>query len=147
MKEYNFLLRVGALGSIVGSFVGGWDTYLRVLLVLMVIDYFTGIIVAWIFKASKKSSTGGLSSQSSFKGLIRKGMMLIMVIVGYQIDIIIGWNDFVRNAVIFGFIANEVISIKENAELMGIPISSPIKKALAILQDKGDVENENDKRN
>lgn len=147
MKEYWFTLIVGTVGGFIARQLGGWDTYLQILVTVMGVDYITGFIVAGVFKASKKSKTGGLSSHKGFLGILKKTMILVMVYVGYQIDVIVGWNDFVRYAVIVGFIANEAVSITENAGLMGVPIPAPIKKAIALLHEKGDVDNENDKRN
>ena len=121
-----------------GHFLGGWDTYIQILIYLMVLDYATGMVVAGVFKKSKKSKDGGLSSSKGFRGIFKKFMIVMMVSVGYQIDVIIGWNDFVRYAVIVTFIANEIVSLTENAGLMGVPIPTPIKKAIALLNEKGD---------
>lgn len=107
----------------------------------MVVDYITGLIVAGVFKKSGKSKSGALSSQAGWRGLAKKGVTLLIVAVACQLDNITG-SEFIRNATIIGFMANEVISIVENAGLMGIPIPGVITKAIEILKSKGESEDE-----
>lgn len=126
---------IGAVGSFVTLLFGGWDAGLITLAVFMVIDYVSGLIVAGVFKNSPKTSTGALESKAGWKGLCRKGMTLLFVLVAYRIDLVIG-TDYIRNMVIIGFIANELISIVENAGLMGLSLPDMIVKAIDILQKK-----------
>lgn len=111
------------------------------LLIFMVIDYITGLVVAGIFHSSPKTESGALESKAGWKGLCRKCMTLLFVLIAYRLDLAIG-VDYIRNAVIIGFIANELISIVENAGLMGLPLPAVITKAIDILTDKAGVENE-----
>lgn len=129
---------VGIVGSYISSLFGGWDAALITLIIFMAIDYISGIIVAGVFKNSNKSDSGALESRAGWKGLCCKAMTLFMVLM---LDIVIGSN-FIRNAVVIAYIANETISIIENAGLMGIPIPSAITKAIDVLKSKED-ENEN----
>ena len=108
----------------------------------MAIDYITGLIVAGVFKKSTKTDTGALESRAGWKGLCRKGMTLLYILIAYRLDLIIGVN-YIRDAVVIGFIANEVISITENAGLMGVKLPVTIKKAIDILIKKEE-ENNND---
>ena len=135
MKE-GICTGVGVVGSAIASFFGGWDTGLITLIILMAIDYISGLAVAGIFHKSKKTDTGTLESRAGWKGLCRKGMTLLFVLVAYRLDLVIGSN-YIRDAVIIGFIANETISIIENAGLMGIPLPNVITKAIDILTKKG----------
>jgi len=131
---------IGIIGSFISTLLGGWDTGLATLCILMAVDYITGWIVAGVFKNSEKSESGGLSSTAGFKGLAKKGVMLLFVLVAYRLDLTVG-STYIRDAVIIAFIANEVISITENAGLMGIPIPAVIIKAIDVLksrEDKGD---------
>lgn len=135
---------IGIIGSFISTLLGGWDTGLATLCILMAVDYITGWIVAGVFKNSEKSENGGLSSSAGFKGLAKKGVMLLFVLVAYRIDLTVG-STYIRDAVIIAFIANEVISITENAGLMGIPIPSVIIKAIDVLKNddkkgKGDTD-------
>ena len=125
----------GALGGLFASLFGGWSAALTTLILFMAMDYITGLIVAGVFKKSNKTETGALESYAGFKGLCRKGVMLLIVLVGYRLDLVIG-TSYIKDAVIIAFIANEVISIIENAGLMGIPIPEVLKKAIDVLNDK-----------
>lgn len=132
---------IGVVGSFIASLFGGWDAGLTTLLLFMGIDYASGLIVAGIFHNSKKTESGALESRAGWKGLCRKGMTLLFVLIAYRLDLAIG-VDYIRNAVIIGFIANELISIVENAGLMGLPLPAVITKAIDILTDKAGVEND-----
>lgn len=105
----------------------------------MAIDYAAGLTVAGVFHASKKTESGTLESRAGWKGLCRKGMTLLFVLIGYRLDLAIGSN-YVRDAVCIAFIVNELISIVENAGLMGIPIPAAITKAIDVLKSKTDGE-------
>ena len=135
---------IGTLGSFICSIFGGWDTGLVTLIIFMAIDYISGIVVAGVFHNSKKTSSGTLESRAGWKGLCRKCMSLLFVLIAHRLDLVIGSN-YIRDAVIIGFIANETISIVENAGLMGIPLPGVISKAIDILTNKQ--EGADDKRN
>lgn len=132
-----FCVEIGLLGGLIATALGGWDVGLQTLVIFMCIDYITGILVAGVFHKSKKSETGTLESRAGWKGLIRKGVTLLIVLVAVQLDKVIG-STFIRDAVIIGFIANELISIVENAGLMGIPIPAVITNAIDVLQKKAE---------
>ncbi len=116
--KYKIILWLSTLATM---FFGKMDVPLQTLIIFMIIDYITGFIVAWLFKNSLKSPDGKLNSNVGFKGIVKKGMMLGIVVVAYRLDLLASTN-VVRNTVITAFIANEVISINENAVLMGIDI-------------------------
>ena len=105
----------------------------------MLIDYATGLIVAGVFHKSQKTASGALESRAGFKGLCRKGAILLFVLIGYRLDLAVG-TSYIRDAVCIAFIANELISIVENAGLMGIPIPAVITKAIDVLKSKAEVE-------
>ncbi len=131
---------IGIVGSTVAAAFGGWDAAMITLVSMMVIDYLTGVLVAGVFHNSPKTENGTLESKAGWKGLCRKGMTLLIVLVAARLDIILG-TGFIRDAVIIGYIANETISIIENAGLMGVPIPEAIKKAIEVLQQKGSEDN------
>lgn len=136
MKVINSIkIILGVAGSALIWAFGQWNTALQVLLIFMGLDYITGLAVAMIWKKSNKSENGGLSSSVGFKGLIRKGLMLTMVLIANLLDKITGSN-FVRDAVVIAYIVNELISIIENAGVMGVPIPEVIKKCIDILKEK-----------
>jgi toxin secretion/phage lysis holin len=126
---------VGVTGSAVAAVFGGWDAGLSTLIMFMVADYISGLAVAGVFKKSTKTETGALESKAGWKGLCKKIMTLVFVLIAYRLDIMAGTN-YIRNAVIIAFITNELISIVENAGLMGIPIPNVITNAIDVLQKK-----------
>lgn len=126
---------LGVLGGMIASAFGGWDGSLTTLVILMGIDYVTGVIVAGVFHRSDKTGTGALSSRAGFQGLCRKGVMLLLVLVGARLDGLLGM-DFLRDGVAIAFTANELLSVLENGALMGVPIPSALQKALDLLGKK-----------
>lgn len=142
MKGMNYIVNkegvltvVGAVGGFFASLFGGWNSALTALVVFMTVDFTSGLIVAGVFKKSEKTENGALESHAGWKGLCKKGITLLIVLVACQLDIVIGSN-FIKDAVVIAFIANETISIVENAGLMGIPIPSAITKAIEVLNKK-----------
>ena len=126
---------IGVIGSAIASAFGGWTTGLTTLVIFMAIDYLTGLIVAGVFHKSTKTETGTLESRAGFKGLCRKGAMLLVVLVAYRLDLAVG-TAYIKDAVIIAFMANEAISIIENAGLMGVPMNDTLKNAIDVLQKK-----------
>ena len=126
---------LGMIGSLIAGAFGGWDGAFITLLIFMCIDYVSGLAVALVFKNSPKTQSGGGSSRVGWKGLCRKGMTLLIVLVAYRLDLVLG-TSYIRDTVMIGFIANETLSITENAGLMGVPLPKVIVKAIDILNDK-----------
>lgn len=129
----------GLTGGCIAKLFGGWDSALVTLIIFMIVDYLSGLVVAGVFHKSKKSENGALDSKAGWKGLCKKGMALAVVLIAYRLDIALGLN-FIRNAVIIGFMANELISIVENAGLMGVPLPAVINKAIDILTTKANTD-------
>ena len=130
MKE-QLCTTVGMVGGFIAALLGGWDTGLQTLMILIGIDYLTGLIVAGVFHKSTKTKNG------------RKAVILLIVLMAYRFDMLIHVN-YIRDAVIIGFISNEAISIVENAGLMGIPMPPQITKAIEILTKKSEEEHRNE---
>ena len=128
---------LGCFGGLIATLFGGWDTGLMILIILMAVDYLTGLMVAGIFHASGKSESGGLESRAGWKGLCRKGVVLLIVLVAQCVDQLIG-TSVARDAVVIGYSINEVISITENAGLMGVPVPDKLKQAIEVLQGKAE---------
>ena len=125
----------GVVSSAASALLGGFDMSLVTLLIFMAIDYVTGLIVAGVFHKSQKSRTGALESRAGWKGLGRKGVTLLIVLVAARLDILLGVT-FVRDGVVIAYIVNELLSIVENAGLMGIPIPDAVKNAIEALKTK-----------
>lgn len=131
------LAGLAVFGSFATNALGGWDASLQVLIALMVADYITGVLVAAVWHNSSKSSSGALNSVAGFKGVLKKGMILVLVWLGVLLDHATGAN-YIRTAVVLFFIGNEGISLLENLGLMGVPYPTFLKKALEALHDQGD---------
>lgn len=134
---------IGITGSFIAGLFGGWSSGMTTLLICMGIDYMTGLIIAGVFKQSPKSENGALESRAGFKGLCRKGMVLLFVLIAYRLDLTLG-TEYIRDAVVIGFISNEVISIVENAGIMGVPVPKKLRQAIDMLKDKAETEEKND---
>ncbi len=128
---------IGVLGSILSWCFGGWSAALRALALCMAADYLSGLAVAGIFQHSRKTETGGLSSRVGFEGLLRKGMMLLIVLIAHHLDLVMG-TGYLRDGVCAAFLANELLSIIENAGMMGVPIPGIVKNAVDLLKKKGE---------
>ena len=138
MNKNMFCSAIGIIGAAIAEFLGGWDSAVITLIIFMSVDYISGLVVAGVFKASPKSENGGLESKAGFKGLCRKCMTLIFVMIAHRLDLMLG-TDYLRNAVIIGFCANELVSILENAGTMGLPLPEPIINAVDVLKSKKEV--------
>lgn len=137
--RHDFKVLIGIVGSFVASLFGGWDSALTTLLIFMGVDYITGLIVAGVFHNSGKSESGALESRAGWKGLCRKGMTLLMVLIACRLDLVMG-TSFVRDAVVIAYVVNECISIVENAGLMGLPIPAVLTRAIDVLKQKSEKE-------
>lgn len=131
---------IGMMGSLIASWFGGWDDGLATLVAFMCIDYISGLIVAGVFHKSNKTKNGALESLAGWKGLCRKCMTLLFVLIAYRLDLAIGTTYSIRDAVIIGFMVNELISIVENAGLMGLPLPAIITKAIEVLTKKAEMD-------
>lgn len=140
MKNWIFSA-FGVVGGFIASLFGGWTAALTTLVICMAIDYITGLIVGGLFHKSPKTETGTLESRAGWKGLVKKLTSLAFVAIGYRLELMTG-QAFVKDAVCVFFVCNEVLSIVENAGLMGVPIPTPIRKAINLLQNKGGEDNE-----
>lgn len=119
---------IAAFGGFCGYFFGGWDAVLQILVTMAAIDYITGMIAA--------GYNGELKSKVGFKGIAKKVVLFLMVGVAAQLDTAFGSNSAIREATIFFFMGNELLSILENAGRMGIPLPQALTNAVEILGGK-----------
>ena len=136
IKNY-VLAALAAVGAFVSNALGGWDAMMKLLVALMALDIVTGWLIAAIWKESPKSATGKLESNANFKGLVKKGLALLLVWIGVLLDDALG-AAYVRNAMVLFFVGNEGLSLLENLGIMGVPFPDFVKKALQALHDEGD---------
>lgn len=105
---------------------GTWDIAIAILIIFMVLDYLTGVIVAYQNKT--------LNSEVGFKGLIKKCMILVILIVAVMLDRLLNTGAWVfRTLVCYFYIANEGISLLENVSNLGVKIPEKLKDALEQL--------------
>ena len=122
-------LAVAAVGAFLTTFFGGWDVMLRILVGLVVLDYITGVVAAWYDKT--------LNSEIGGRGIMKKILLFVVVGVAYQLDTATGQEIF-RSLAIWFYIANEALSIVENAGRCGVPIPEFLKAALEQMKQKAD---------
>ncbi|MBQ0167845.1 MAG: phage holin family protein [Treponema sp.] len=126
---------IGAIAAAIAAAFGGWTPALTTLIVLMFADYITGFMVAAIFKRSPKSELGGVASTVGFMGLCKKFVILFFVLVAVRLDGVMG-TTYLKDVVCIAYIINELVSLIENAGLMGVPIPAPIVSAIDILKQR-----------
>lgn len=131
---------LSTIGGFLSWLIGGWSLLLTVLLVLNVFDFITGMAAAW----------GGISSKRGFQGIVKKGLMWVWVVIANLIYLVLVDQGFtigqvIPDAVVILFILNEIISLGENSEKLGVSVPEPVRRALAIfqkgLENKGKGEN------
>lgn len=119
------------------SYLFRFDSLFRALVLIMVLDMITGIICAAFFKNSPKTTSGTLNSKELFKGFCKKIVMIIIVALAVRLDVIFD-TGYIRTITISVFIANESLSIIENAGVMGVPIPDKMRKMLDVLIEGGE---------
>ncbi len=132
IKDYIVFLS-GTILSILSSLFGEYDTALKTLVLFVVIDYITGTLSA-IYNGKNLSSKRGL------QGLIKKFLYFCIVAVSFQIDKLLMLNGTIRYMAIYSLIANDGLSIIENAGEIGIPLPKVLVKSLEVIKEKGETE-------
>lgn len=123
------------VGAVLGLF-GAWTQMHTILVAVMATDYVTGCIVAALGR-SPKTDGGGLSSKVGFIGLAKKGFIMAIVLLATLLDRALGGTATVfQSAALAYYIANEGLSILENAGLLGVPFPERLKQALEAMRDK-----------
>lgn len=130
------LLIIAAIGTGIAKALGGWDSAMTTLIIIMAADYLTGLMIAGIWQRSPKSKGGALESRAGFKGLCRKILILLSVLIAHQLDISVHSPGIIRTAVILFFIGNEGISVVENMGIMGVPLPDIVRKSFEQLKAK-----------
>lgn len=124
-------LAFSAIGGWLGYFIGGLDGMVIALIILMVLDYITGVMCAVVDKK--------LSSAVGFKGIFKKVLILMLVGVANIIDVnVVGSGSALRSAVICFYLSNEGISMLENAAHLGLPVPEKLKGILEQLHNRED---------
>jgi len=126
-KGLSFSAFIASVGTILCSSLGGWDATLKVLVVLMVLDYVTGVLGAIKNKQ--------VNSEIMFWGGFRKGLILAVVVVAVLLDQMVGNSEpILRTLSIYFYVAREGISVTENLGILGVPLPTSISRVLTQLQ-------------
>ena len=129
MEFKDILKYIAAIGgSLVTYLFGGWSALIQILVAFVVIDYVTGVLAAGV-RREISSSVGG-------RGIARKVLIFVLVACGHLVDMALGTADVIRDAVIYFYIANELLSIIENAGEIGLPVPDILKNAIERLKGK-----------
>ena len=130
-----------AIGAALGAAFAGWSwtPMHTVLVIFMLVDYISGVMVAAL-GLSPKSETGKLSSKAGFIGLAKKCFIVFFVLLGAALDSALG-TTVIQSMIICMYIANEGLSIIENATLLGMPVPKALANALEVMREKSDGEN------
>lgn len=126
--KYLFQTIAAVVGSLATYLYGGWSALLGILLAFVAIDYITGVLAA--------GRQGELSSSVGFKGIARKIAIFALVAIAHLIDVGLGDGNMFRDAAIFFYLANELLSIIENTGAMGVPIPEILLKAVELFKGK-----------
>ena len=136
MKWDDWISTGAVAGGCIIGLLGGFDYALQMLITFMIIDYLSGLAVAFSGH-SKKTPNGGVDSGVGFVGILKKIFILCIVVIGTMMDNATGTAVF-RTVVIFFYAANEAISILENAALLGLPLPAKLLDALEQLRARAD---------
>lgn len=133
---------IAAAGGAAASFLTGVPPVLWVLVAVMSLDYVTGLLCGWT-GVSDKTPHGGLDSGAAFKGLMKKALILIVVLLAALLDQAVSMGagapfDAVTGATCLWFIAGEGISILENAVRMGVRVPAVLTRALELMKTRGE---------
>lgn len=131
--KYIIELIISSLGTMLINIIGKPTDELMILLMLMIIDLITGTLVSAVWHKSNKTKSGKLSSRVMFKGIVKKILTLVIVVIAYQLDILLGIN-VIRYIVIITLIIEEILSIIETITLTGLKVPTIITKALDVLE-------------
>ncbi|BFH66024.1 hypothetical protein J27TS7_08690 [Paenibacillus dendritiformis] len=137
MERLDLFLKTlfAATGGAASFLFGGWPVLLQVLLIIVAIDYVTGVMAA--------GAEGRLRSSIGLIGIARKVFIFFVVAVAHQVDSVLGDQHMLRDATIFFYLANELLSIIENGGRLGVPLPPVIKQAVEVLRGKGGVNDDN----
>lgn len=134
MSKWEIFYKYGAtsVGGFVGYFFGGWSPILGILLTFVILDYVSGMAAGFV--------EGKLSSRIGFKAIPKKVMIFVIVGVAHLIDQALGDGSthLFRDAAIFFYLSNELLSIIENSGRIGLPVPEPMQQAVSVLKGKSE---------
>ena len=147
MKKVTELL--AAVGGAIASFFVTMPPIVWVLIAVMTIDYITGLITGAMGK-SNKTENGYLESHAALKGLLKKSLIILVVLLAALLDRAVSLGAGIQFEAVMGatclwFIASEGLSILENVAMMGVPVPKILLRLLEVMRAKGDGPEETEK--
>ena len=126
-----YIKTIAAIGGAVISFLfGGWSSLLSILLAFVVMDYISGVVAA--------AKEGKLNSEVGMWGIPKKIAIFAVVAIAHLVDSVLGDAHLFRDAAIFFYLANELLSVTENLGRIGVPVPSVVQKAVDVLRSRGE---------
>ena len=137
---------LAAIGGAIASFFVNMPPLVWILIAVMSIDYVTGLICG-AMGLSEKTENGYLKSHEAFKGLLKKSLILLVVLLASLLDMAVSKGAGIQFEAVMGaaclwFIASEGLSILENVARMGVPVPKIMLKLLEIMKEKGNGQEE-----
>ena len=127
----NIFKTIIAVGGAAASFLfGGWSSLLSILLAFVVMDYVSGVVAA--------AKEGKLNSEVGMWGIPKKIAIFAVVAIAHLVDSVLGDAHLFRDAAIFFYLANELLSVTENLGRIGVPVPSVVQKAVDVLRSRGE---------
>lgn len=126
-------------GAMIGYFFGEWSVMINLLLMLVIVDWVTGWAAAWI--------NGELKSRTGYRGIARKVAIFVMITIAHFIDKAVGDLHYFQDAVIFFYLANELLSVIENMGRMGVPMPKVLRHAVKIFESHSGEDEPNEESN
>lgn len=134
MEHVNTWIKAAAaiVGSLYSWIYGEWSQIFGVLILVVIADYLSGIAASAV--------EGKISSRIGYVGIIKKLGIFLIIAMAHHLDGVFGDTNALRDAAIFFYVANELISVAENAGRIGLPLPPSITNVIAVLKEKGDKE-------
>ena len=130
IQKFSTCVGVGGMLTIIEHLFGTFDCSLEFLLIVIVLDYITGLMCGWY--------NHDLESNKATKGLFKKMFIFIYIIIAHRLDVLMH-VDYIRVGVCYMYAVGEVLSIMENGTKLGLPMPTPIQKALKILNETAEI--------
>ena len=134
IQKFSTCVGVGGMLTIIEHLFGRFDCSLEFLLIVIVLDYITGLMCGW--------ANHDLESNKATKGLFKKMFIFFYIIIAHRLDVLMH-VDYIRIGVCYMYAVGEVLSIMENGTKLGLPVPTPIQKALKILNETVEISDDN----
>lgn len=126
---------IATIGAFFLSLIGGWSPLVEALCLFILLDVTTGLVQTCYFGKSRKTASGKFSSTVMYRGILRKGMIFLVLIIGARFDLVFG-TEYILEAVMLFYLVQESLSVCENLSACGLPMPQVLKKILDVLDER-----------